>query len=129
MPSFDGSSYDPPAPVAMVGLRHSEEGDVVADVALLIDTGADITLLPRWALERLGIAPQAKITYEIFAFEGSLSTAQAADLDMIFLNKAFRGRYLLTDQHHGILGRDVLNALRVLFDGPAQEWSEMTIPR
>ena len=129
MPSFDTSSYDPPAPVAMVTLRRSGEGDLVGDVALLIDTGADMTLLPRWALARLGVAPQPNITYEIFDFEGGRSTAQAVDLDMIFLNKAFRGRYLLTNEQHGILGRDVLNTLRVLFDGPSQQWSEMTIPR
>lgn len=129
MPSFDTSSYDPPAPVAMVTLQRSGEGDLVGDVALLIDTGADMTLLPRWALARLGVAPQPNITYEIFDFEGGRSTAQAVDLDMIFLNKAFRGRYLLTNEQHGILGRDVLNTLRVLFDGPSQQWSEMTIPR
>ena len=129
MPSFDTSSYDPPAPVAMVTLQRSGEGDLVGDVALLIDTGADMTLLPRWALARLGIAPQPNITYEIFDFEGGRSTAQAVDLDMIFLNKAFRGRYLLTNEQHGILGCDVLNTLRVLFDGPSQQWSEMTIPR
>jgi len=126
MPSFDASSYDPPAPVAIVSLRGSGEDDLVRDIPLLIDTGADITLLPRWAVARLGIAPQPNITYEIFDFEGGRSMAQAADLDMIFLNKAFRGRYLLTDELHGILGRDVLNSLRVLFDGPAQQWSEMT---
>jgi hypothetical protein len=125
MPSFDASSYDPPAPVAIVTLRRSGEADLVGDVALLIDTGADMTLLPRWALARLGIAPQPNIAYEIVDFEGSRSTAQAADLDMIFLNKAFRGRYLLIDAQHGILGRDVLNTLRVLIDGPAQQWSEM----
>ena len=129
MPSFDASAYDPPAPVAIVSLRRSGEHDLVGDVPLLIDTGADITLLPRWALARLGIAPQPNVTYEIFDFEGNRSKVQAADLDMIFLNKAFRGRYLLTDEQHGILGRDVLNTLRVLFDGPAQEWTEMITPR
>ena len=42
---------------------------------------------------------------------------------MIFLNKAFRGRYLLIDAQHGILGRDVLSAVALLMDGPKQEWS------
>ena len=43
---------------------------------------------------------------------------------MLLLNKAFRGRYLLTDDSDGIIGRDVLSALTLLLDGPAQQWSE-----
>ena len=43
---------------------------------------------------------------------------------MIFLQKAFRGKYLLIDDEHGILGRDVLSSIVLLFDGPGQEWSE-----
>ena len=129
MPSFDAASYSPPAAVATVSLRRSGKDDSLRDVALLIDTGADMTLLPRWALARLGIAPQPDVTYEVVDFQGGRSAAQAVDLDMIFLNKAFRGRYLVTEEQHGILGRDVLNSLRLLFDGPAQEWSEMIPPR
>src|SRR5690242_12704383 len=55
MPSYDAVSYDPPAPVAKVTLRHATSGTSVADVFLLLDTGADITLLPRSAVERLGV--------------------------------------------------------------------------
>ncbi len=45
---------------------------------------------------------------------------------MIFLLKAFRGRYLLTDNDRGILGRDVLASVALLFNGPAQDWSQQT---
>ena len=47
---------------------------------------------------------------------------------MIFLRKAFRGRYLLTDHDHGILGRDVLAAVAILLDGPDQKWVEQPKP-
>ena len=40
------------------------------------------------------------------------------DLSMMFV------RYLLTDNDRGILGRDVLNSLVLLFNGPEQEWSQ-----
>ncbi len=43
---------------------------------------------------------------------------------LIFLNKAFRGRYLLIDGDHGVLGRDVLNSVALVIDGPHQEWSQ-----
>jgi len=55
MPSYDASHFDPPAPVAQVTLRNSHSGATVSDVRLLIDTGADITLLPRTAVEQLGV--------------------------------------------------------------------------
>lgn len=124
MPRYDGARYDPPAPVARVGLRSFDGTHSIADVALLIDTGADITLLPRSAVERLGVTSQSGMQYELVGFDGTRSTADAVELDMLFLSKAFRGRYLLTDDDHGILGRDVLASLKLAFDGPGQEWSE-----
>lgn len=124
MPSYNASQYDPPAPVAQVVLRDMNSGAMLPGVSLLIDTGADITLLPRAAVERLGVKPLSGSGYELIGFDGSKSTVQAVDLDMIFLRKAYRGRYLLTDDEQGVLGRDVLAAVVLLLDGPRQEWSE-----
>jgi hypothetical protein len=84
----------------------------------LLDTGADVTLLPASA-----VAPVSGVAYEVVGFDGTRSTSGAVDLDMIFLGKAFRGRYLLTNDEHGVLGRDVLASMALLFDGPRQEWS------
>ena len=93
-------------------------------VFLLLDTGADVTLLPRLAAEQLGLKPIAGGGYELVGFDGSRSIAQAVELDMIFLQKVYRGRYLLIDGDQGVLGRDVLSSLALLFDGPRQEWSQ-----
>lgn len=126
MPRYDASAYDPPAPVADVSLRALDGTDPsVSGVRLLIDTGADVTLLPRTAVLRLGLQPNAAGGYELIGFDGSRTTADAVEMDMIFLNKAFRGRYLLIDAEHGILGRDVLAAMALLLNGPAQEWSSV----
>jgi predicted aspartyl protease len=124
MPSYDASRYDPPAPVATVSLRNANAGGIVSDVILLIDTGADVTLLPRAAVERLGISPISGIEYELAGFNGVASKTTAVELDLVFLRKAFRGRYLLIDADHGILGRDVLASVALLLDGPARAWSE-----
>ena len=123
MPSYDALHYDPPAPIAQVMLR-APNGASVSDVILLLDTGDDTTLLPRSAITRLGISPDPALQYELVSFDGSRSTTQAIDLDMIFLQKAFRGRYLLIDEDRGILGRDVLASLILLLNGPAREWSQ-----
>ena len=124
MPNYDASRYDPPAPVAQVTLRDLRSGTLLPNVLLLLDTGADITLLPRAAVERLGVKPVGGKDYELLGFDGSRSTAQAVELDMIFLQKVYRGRYLLIDDDRGVLGRDVLASVALLLHGPRQEWSE-----
>jgi hypothetical protein len=123
MPSYDALHYDPPAPTASVTLR-AQSGATVDDVQMLLDTGADITLLPRSAVARLGIAPDPSIQYELVGFDGRQTATQVVDLDMFFLQKIFRGRYLLVDAERGILGRDVLASLIVILNGPAREWSQ-----
>ncbi len=57
MPEYDARNFDPPAPVAYVTLRHPATGATLSDVPMLLDTGADVTFLPRDAVERLGIEP------------------------------------------------------------------------
>ena len=127
MPRYDALHYDPPAPIAQVALR-AANGATVADVLLLLDTGADTTLLPRSAIARLSVSADPALAYELIGFDGSRSITQAIDLDMIFLQKAFRGRYLLIDEARGILGRDVLASVTLLLDGPGQRWSQHTSP-
>ena len=43
---------------------------------------------------------------------------------MIFRGRAFRGRYLLIDDHQGVLGRDVRWSVALIIDGPRGEWLE-----
>jgi Aspartyl protease len=126
MPSYDASDFDPPAPVARVVLRHPQSGATVSDVAVLLDTGADVTLLPRTAVERLGVPLLPDQRYELLGFDGSKSFAPVVLLDLLFLRRAFRGRYLLIEAERGILGRDILNHVILLLDGPRQQWSEQS---
>jgi len=124
MPSCDAASFNPPAPIAAVTLRSWNRDAFLSNVVLLIDTGADATLLPRLEVERIGVHPVPDLQYELTAFDGTKSLALVADLDMLFLNRAFRGRYLLIEAEQGVLGRDVLNHVTLLVDGPNQQWYE-----
>jgi predicted aspartyl protease len=65
MPSYDGVHHDPPAPIAHVIIRGIDSHASVPDVHLLLDTGADITLLPRAAVEKLGVKPLSGIEYKL----------------------------------------------------------------
>lgn len=124
MPAYDDMHFDPPAPVARVTLRCPRTGNQVPDVEVLLDSGADVTLLPRAATNQLGSAATLAQRCELMGFDGSRSFAEVIFLDLILLGKAFRGRYLLTDDSCGILGRDVLNHLSLALNGPGLFWSE-----
>jgi hypothetical protein len=124
MPEYDAVRYDPPAPVASVTLRNPHTNAELADQHLLIDTGADATLIPQAALVSLALQPVVDVAYELVAFDGTRSIASVAELDLVFLNRRFRGRYLLTEDDSGVLGRDVLNHLILILDGPGKQWTE-----
>ncbi len=57
-------------------------------------------------------------------FDGNKSFATAVRLEMLFLNKTFRGRFLLIDQEWGVIGRDILNYIFLSMDGPNLSWSK-----
>jgi len=124
MPEYDRLHFVPPAPVAAVVLRNPANEATTAEATLLTDTGADVSLLPRSEIEQPGIRPLPDRLYELAGFDGSKSLAQVVMLDVLFLRRAFRGQYLLTDEERGVLGRDVLNNLSLVLDGPQQRWSE-----
>ncbi len=124
MPEYDSRNYNPPAPVAYVTLRNSATGAVISNVPMLMDTGADASLLPSQAIEELKIETEKDSTFEVQGFDGQIQRLKSVKLEMYFLDKKFVGEYLLVDQPIGILGRNVLNNVRILLDGPRENWDE-----
>src|SRR5215471_3325907 len=109
MQEYDAARFEPPAPIAHVTVRSEQLGVVVQDIPMLLDTGADVSLLPRSQVMAL-VPPDAK-QYELEAFDGTKSTAPAVTVELNLLDKSFRGQFLLIDSWHGVLGRNVLNNL------------------
>jgi hypothetical protein len=128
MPTYDDELFNPPAPVARVTLRHPESGATLADIQMLIDYGADATLLPVPSVDLLSIEAIAGTSYELSGFDDSTSVSKAVRADLILLRKTFKGHFLLINQDWGILGRDVLNHLSLWFDGPHLNWEERPLP-
>ena len=122
MPAYDAVRFDPPAPLALVIVKSEQLGIVIRDVPMLLDTGADVSLIPRSQVATL-LSADAK-QYELEAFDGTKSTAPAVTAELQFLDKSFRAQFLLIDNWHGVLGRNILNNLFLLFDGPSQKWTE-----
>jgi hypothetical protein len=124
MPVYDASWFAPPAPLARVTLRNPETGTIWSEVPMLLDSGADVTLVPQAAVSLLAVTVVPDRRYELMDFEGNLSLAPIIRLELLFLRRTFRGQFLLIEQEWGILGRNVLNAVRLLFDGPHLTWGE-----
>jgi len=129
MPAYDAILFSPPAPLERVTLRNPANGGTVSDVPMLLDSGADVTLVPRACVDRLGAAIGLSKGYELRGFDGNMTLAQAVELHMVFLGRTFRGRFLLTDEPWGILGRNVLNCESVASLQRVLYWSAKEQPR
>jgi len=127
MPEYDGQQFDPPAPVARVIVRTLDHTRSVPDVAMLVDSGADVTLIPQFCAERLGLVSNIETGFFVRGFDGSPITADVVEAEIVFLERNFRGRFLLVTGQCGILGRNVLNNLALLFDGPRRNWREINV--
>ena len=55
MPAYDIVQFDPPAQLAYVTLRQGASAQQWQDVPMLLDSGADVTLLPASVVDRLGM--------------------------------------------------------------------------
>mgnify|MGYP005855044777 CR=1 FL=1 len=92
MRSYDDESFDPPAPVAFVRLIHPRTRAVVEDVPMLIDSGADITVLPESAMARLGVEVVGEVLTRVF--DGSTVPSKVVEVDLKLGKGRFPGRYL-----------------------------------
>ena len=98
MPAYDAAQFDPPAPLAQVTLRNPDSMVIQSNVLMLLDSGADVTLIPRTAVDLLGVAIVSDRRYELTGFDGSVSLAPVVRLELLFCGRTFRGQFLLIDQ-------------------------------
>jgi hypothetical protein len=125
VPAYDSSRFNPPAPIAQVTLRNPDTGLSLTDVPMLLDTGADISLIPAFAADAIGLTRIRGKEYELQGFGGGLSTAAATTGELLFCRRTFSGQFLIVDEPVGILGRNVLNAIPLVLHGPRLEWEEL----
>ena len=97
MPAYDATRFEPPAPLARVTLRNPDTGEVWSDVSMLLDSGADVTLIPQAAVSMLGVAAVPDRHYELIGFDDNMSFAPVVRLELVFCGRTFRGQFLLID--------------------------------
>jgi hypothetical protein len=100
-----------------------ETGAEVTEVPMLLDTGADVSLVPHAQATQLGLQSDPTRCYELVGFDDTVSTAPMVRLELRLLGRRFRGQFLLIEQDWGIIGRNILNQVVVLLDGPRLAWN------
>lgn len=90
---------------------------------MLIDSGADVTLVPQAMVARLKVT--AGVEYDLLGFDGTPSRAPAVRLKLTWLARSFVGQFLVIDVAVGIIGRNILNAVALALDGPRMTWHKL----
>lgn len=112
------TTYDPPIPVCTVTLSVSLTGRRV-NLTAVLDTGADGTIVPARYLQEIG----ARRAYEatLRSQWGEPRSVFLYLIDLQIGELALPGVYVVGDElgDEVVLGRNVLNRLRLLLDGPA----------
>ena len=115
---YDKNNFNPPAPVLEVVLTtpiSGLQGRVIKSSALL-DSGADITVIPHWAAQQL----QLKYVDEIQAsgYDGVPQKTYVYSVKIIFDKIGdFTIRTITTDNDYALIGRDILNKWSLFLEG------------
>jgi predicted aspartyl protease len=124
------TSLDPPAPVVPVRISGPVGEDAVT-VPMLVDTGADCTLVPAAIIRRLGLPSVDVIGLTGVGGSRSRATVHAASVELGGVRLLAR---VVAFVDEAILGRDLLNQTVMTLDGPGlvfsvAERSRMRRPR
>jgi predicted aspartyl protease len=108
----------PPAPFAPVRLASLTDHAEPVAIQAKIDTGADLTVIPLRLIEQLQLMPAGEI--EVEGYDGRRATIPAYDVNLQIDQLNVTGLLVIGfAEDYVLLGRDVLNRLRLLLDGPA----------
>ncbi len=113
------TDYQPPFPSLEVTLLNDEEGLRTSIQQALLDTGADGTLVPISHLQNI-LAPALSDT-RIHSHWGEWRSVQLFLVDLELDGLKLPNVFVIGDEQNDeiILGRNVLNKLRLMLDGPA----------
>ena len=109
------ATLDPPGPVVPVRISAPAGQDSVM-LPMLVDTGADCTLVPAALVRQLGLPPIDVIAVTGVGGARRRATVHAAALELGGLRLVAR----VVGFDEAILGRDVLNHTVITLDGPGR---------
>ena len=114
---FD-ASYFPPAPVLEVSLAFPDDPPSVGPITAFVDTGADGTFIPLAYLKALKVERSDQTAVQ--PFFGSPRLADVYMIDLFFGDSRMTAIEVVANEENDeiVLGRNVLNKLMLLLDGP-----------
>jgi predicted aspartyl protease len=113
------TTFDPPAPFLTIQISPLNRDEPALTTDCLVDTGADVSLIPQRLAAELNLAPADAMIVE--GFDGERQQLPLFAVDVAVDNIHLTGLEVVAyPTDHAILGRDVLNRFRLLLDGPAQ---------
>jgi len=118
------TEYDPPAPVLTVAisLPVGAAAQRTEQISALCDSGADLTCLPAYLIEALGLLEVDEVQVEGYDGSTQIKPLYAARLSLPD-SHSHLVRIVPTSSGEALLGRDVLNSLRLELNGPQRRLS------
>lgn len=112
--------YFPPIPIAVVTFITAAESLRAGPFDAVIDSGADGTIVPITYLDEILASPTVEMTMRSQWGEGRRVLLYLVDVQIGEIT--LPGIEVVGDEQSDeiILGRDVLNRLRILLDGPSE---------
>ncbi len=117
--SVYATTHDPPAPLLDVTVTSVVNRRRRRSLPALLDTGSDITAIPRYLVERLQLYPISRLQLESVEATTSTVFTYAVRLTIGELTIPHL-EVILTGLDFVVVGRDVLNRLYLLLNGPEQ---------
>ncbi len=116
---YDNKNYDPPAPVLPITVRIPGDSIKQVTTEALVDTGADITCLPRALIKAL--RAERASSYNVSAINGvPIGPADSYFLEFEIASTKFMSEVIAVGDEP-ILGRNLINEFTLNLHGPAQE--------
>ena len=109
----------PPAPYIDLQVSPHNVMGQMTTVSAKLDSGASVTVIPSRLAQHWNMLP---ISYSRFrGYDGSVTTRPTYRVDIRIGMRQFKDIRVTTSLRRNILlGRDVMNQLRILLDGPQQ---------
>ncbi len=112
--------FDPSAPVLTVSLGVPFSPEMV-QVETLVDSGSDMTVVPERIVDQLQLRRADYVTVSGLELETREIPVYVATLNIEGVFGPSIQGIIAWEKDYGLLGRDVLNSLVVILDGPNRQ--------
>ena len=115
-------NFNPPAPVVEVSIS-APLSRVSTSSTALVDSGADITVIPERIIAQLKLRRVDSTPVSGFGKRVIQATVYSATLETEGISESKIYRILGWSEDYALIGRDLLNQLIAVLNGPSQELS------